>query len=100
MIRTPSGYLPGVPRWTIEQLDPNRIVVIETMPDEIRSRRADDPERDRTMNSVEEIAEQQDIAREMSSAAAALSGAYLKPVQNRAGKVDDAAEALVMMLRP
>ena len=98
VIRTPSGYLPGVPRWTIEQLDPNRIAVIEATPDEIRSRRADDSERDRTMNAVEAIAEQQEIAREMSSTAAVLSGAYLTLIQNRAGKVDDAAEALAMML--
>ena len=52
------------------------------------------------MNSVEGIAEQQDMAREMISTAAVLSGAYLKPIQNRAGEVDGAAEALVMMLQP
>lgn len=88
VIRTPFGYLPGIPRWTAEQLNSNRIMVIEADPDDIRSRRAEDANRDRTISSVAEIAEQQEVAREMISAAAMLSGAYMKLIRNRPGKVD------------
>lgn len=98
VIGTPSGYLSGISRWTIEQLDPDRIVVIDAEPDEIRSRRAEDAERDRASRSVEKIAEQREIAREMVSTAAVLSGAYVNTIENRAGEVDDAAEALAGIL--
>lgn len=79
VICTPSGYSPGVPRWTIEQLNPTRIAMLEATPDGIRSRRADDPERNRTNNSVEKIAEQQDIAREMISTAAVFERRFSEP---------------------
>lgn len=46
-INTPSGFLPGLPIWVLNELQPNLFVMIEANPDEIIYRRLNDDTRSR-----------------------------------------------------
>jgi adenylate kinase len=69
-IKTPEGYLPGLPEKAIHEIKPDVIVVLEFNPKDIRKRRKKDKSRHRDAESIEEISEQQKINREFAFAAA------------------------------
>ena len=54
-IKTPKGYLPGLPEWVIKKLNPTAIVVVEADSEEIYNRRAGDPTRNRDPDTKEQI---------------------------------------------
>ena len=54
-INTPSGFLPGLPIWVLEQLQPDLFVLIEANPDEIIYRRLNDETRSRDVQKANEI---------------------------------------------
>ena len=94
-IQTPFGYLPGLPKWTVENLDPEKIIVLKASPEAIYRRSEGDGDRDREHDSIEGIREYQDVAREMAATGAVLTGAYLDIIENRDGEAEKAAEELV-----
>lgn len=98
-IQTPHGYIPGLPKWSVEELNPDKIVMLTAKPEEIWRRVKEDDDRDREHESASGIAEYQHIAREMASADAVLTGAYLKIIENPDGKAEKAAEELVDALK-
>lgn len=97
-IKSPFGYVPGLPKWTLETLEPETITMIDIDSEEIVERRAEDPERDREGDSVEAIEEYRGVAREMATSGTVLTGAYFKMIRNEAGKVDEAADQLAETL--
>src|SRR5579885_311925 len=42
-IKTPRGFLPGIPEWVARSLKPKQIVLVEASPQEIVGRRNNDP---------------------------------------------------------
>jgi len=98
-IKTPYGYVPGLPKWTVENLDPSKIIMIDASAEEIYSRSKGDDERDREHKSVKEIDEYRRVARSMASAGSVLTGAYLKVIKNHDGRAEKAAEELVKTLK-
>ncbi|MFB6144281.1 MAG: adenylate kinase [Candidatus Nanohaloarchaea archaeon] len=98
-IKTPYGYVPGLPKWTIEQLDPEKIIVIDASARQIFKRSQGDDSREREHDSVEEVELYRDIAREMAATGAVMTGAYLQVVENSPGKAQKAAEKVVETLR-
>ena len=46
-IKTPKGYMPGLPEWIIKKLKPNNIILVEADPEEIFNRRVNDDSRKR-----------------------------------------------------
>jgi len=95
-VKTPKGYMPGLPEWVIKKLNPTAIVVVEADPEEIYNRRAGDPTRNRDPDTKEQINEHQTINRAAAMAYAALSGATVKIVFNH----DDAIDAAVEQAAP
>lgn len=95
-IKTPKGYMPGLPEWVLKKLKPTAIVVVEADPDEIFNRRAKDATRNRDPDSEEEIAEHQQINRAAAMSYATLTGATVKIVFNH----DDAVDAAVKQAEP
>ncbi|PKK86397.1 MAG: adenylate kinase [Thermoplasmata archaeon HGW-Thermoplasmata-1] len=89
-IKTPKGYLPGLPRWVLEKLRPSVILLVEADPKEIYGRRLKDETRNRDPDSEEEIAEHQMMNRAAAMAYASLSGATVKIVFNHDNRLDDA----------
>ena len=54
-INTPSGFLPGLPIWVLEELQPDLFILIEANPDEIIYRRLNDETRARDVQRAKDI---------------------------------------------
>ena len=91
-IKTPKGYMPGLPEWVIKKLNPTAIVVVEADPEEIYNRRSKDITRNRDSDSKEKIAEHQQMNRAAAMAYATLSGATVKIVFNHDNTLEDAVK--------
>jgi adenylate kinase len=94
-IKTAKGYLPGLPAWVLDQLKPSSIVLVEADPAEIKGRRESDATRIRDADSLESIAEHQEINRRFAAAYSVLTGATVHTVYNHDGKVDDAIQQIL-----
>ena len=97
-IKTPKGYLPGLPEWVSKKLKPTAIVVVEADPEEIYNRRANDPTRNRDPDSKEQIDEHQMINRAAAMACAALTGSTVKIVFNHDNAIDAAVKEAAPVL--
>jgi len=95
-IKTPKGYMPGLPEWVIKRLNPTAIVLVEASADEIYNRRANDTTRDRDPDTKEQITEHQMMNRAAAMTYAVLSGATVKIVFNH----DDAIDLAVKQAAP
>jgi len=89
-IKTPKGYMPGLPEWVIKKLNPEAIVVVEANSQEIYNRRKKDTSRNRDPDSIEEIEEHQMMNRAAAMSYAALSGSTVKIVFNHDDNIDEA----------
>ena len=98
-IKTPKGYLPGLPEWVLKKLKPTAIVVVEADPQEIYNRRAKDATRNRDPDSLEQIAEHQQINRAAAMAYATLTGATVKIVFNHDDGIDEAVKQATPVVR-
>ena len=74
-INTPAGFLPGLPIWVLEQLQPDLFILIEANPDEIIYRRLNDDTRSRDVQKAKEIQLHQEMNR-----AAAMASSSERPV--------------------
>ncbi len=99
LIRTPAGFLPGLPFTVLQKLSPKKIILIEADPEEIASRRSKDKSRERDVESVEEIRMHQELNRVAAICYGILSGAFVGVVRNEEGKVSEAANKLVELVR-
>jgi adenylate kinase len=97
-IKTPKGYMPGLPEWVAKKLNPTAIVVVEADPEEIYYRRTNDPTRNRDPDTIEKIAEHQQINRAAAMAYAALTGATVKIVSNHDNAIEDAVQEAAPVL--
>ncbi len=94
-IKTAKGYLPGLPAWVLTELEPSTIVLVEALPSEIFGRRAKDATRKRDDDSIEAIAEHQEMNRRFAASYATLTGATVATIVNRDGGIDDAMKAIL-----
>ncbi len=99
LIKRPDGYYPGLPRWVLEELKPESIIIIEATPEEIAGRRTRDITRRRDKELREEVEEHQLMNRATAAAYAALSGATVKIIQNRDKGLNEAVNEMVEALR-
>jgi len=97
-IKTPKGYMPGLPEWIVKKLNPTAIVVVEADPKEIYNRRASDTSRKRDPDTIEEINEHQQINRAAAMAYAALTGSTVKIVFNHDNAIDAAVKQAAPVL--
>ena len=88
-ILTPSGYLPGLPEWTVKAMMPKTIIMVEALPEEIEKRRSKDVTRKR---DADDIGLHQRINREYAIAAAFMTGATVGFVHNNDNKVEKAVK--------
>ena len=98
-VKTPKGYMPGLPEWVIKKLNPTAIVVVEADPEEIYNRRSKDITRNRDSDSKEKIAEHQQMNRAAAMAYATLSGATVKIVFNHDNAIEDAVKDAAPVLK-
>lgn len=97
-INTPLGYLPGLPQWVLEELQPDMFILIEANPEEIVFRRSNDDSRERDVESPEDIQLHQEMNRAASMAYATLTGATVKIVPNHDNELESTVDGLVKLL--
>lgn len=97
-IKTPKGYLPGLPRWVLEELSPQIIVLIEAHPEEILMRRIEDTSRVRDIERLRDIRIHQQMNRAAAMAYAMMTGASVKIIENHNNALEIAVEELVETL--
>ncbi|BFI75212.1 adenylate kinase [Sulfurisphaera ohwakuensis] len=96
VIRTPSGYLPGLPKYVIEEINPRVIFLLEADPKVILDRQKRDTSRSRSDYSDERIiSETINFARYAAMASAVLVGATVKIVINVEGDPSIAANEII-----
>ncbi len=94
-IKTPEGYLPGMPEWVLRPLDPDLIVCIEATPKEIRERRKKDSEiREREIETEKELKQHQSMNRSAAASYSTLTGATVKIIKNHDNKLESATQEL------
>ncbi len=81
-IRTPKGFLPGLPEWVLAELMPDTVVLVETDEDQILLRRLSDETRTRDMEGARSILEHQQFNRSIAAAYAMMTGCTVKIVTN------------------
>ncbi len=98
-VKTPKGYMPGLPEWVIKKINPTAIVLVEANPEEIYNRRLGDKTRNRDPDTKEQINEHQMMNRAAAMAYAALSGATVKIVFNHDNAIDEAVNQASPVLK-
>jgi len=98
-VKTPRGYLCGLPRWVLEELEPEVVVIIDAEAEEIARRRSEDETRTRDMDNLKEIEEQRFLNRAAAISYAMYTGATVAIVENKKGELEKAAEKLAATLK-
>ncbi len=96
LIRLDDGtFLPGVPSSVADNLKPTQVVHIEASPEAIVQRRSRDRSgRHRDLEAEEEISLHLTLSRVAALAIAVQTGAYLRIINNREGKLGSSAKKL------
>lgn len=97
-IKTPRGYLPGLPEWVLKKIKPEVIVLVEATPQEIAGRRQKDKSRERDKEIIEDIEEHQMINRFTAIAYSTICRATVKIIYNHDNRVDEAVIALISVI--
>jgi adenylate kinase len=99
LIRTPVGYIPGLPKEVLEILSPRALAWIECPPQIVRQRRMDDPLRSRDQESVEELTLHHELARTYLTACSVATGAVLCCVDNSGPSIEQNAVPLIRLIQ-
>lgn len=97
-VKTPKGFISGLPKAVLERIKPSQIVLVETDPKEIIARRTGDTSRKRDAESVADLSLHQSLNRSFAAAYALQAGASVTVVENRQGKLSEAAKKLAEVL--
>ena len=101
-IKTPKGYIPGMPKWVLEELKPDCIVLLEANAEDIEVWRNKDLKGDfrrRETGNLEATREHQDVNRSISTAYSMLTGTPIKIIQKNEGQLEEAAGKLIEVLK-
>jgi adenylate kinase len=98
LIQTNNGYLIGLPEWVIRAIQPKTVVLVEADPEKIASRRSSDETRTRDAQAVSDIQIHQEMCRAAAISVGTLTGATVRRITNREGKVEEAAAELAQTL--
>ena len=97
-IKTPKGFLPGLPIWVLEELQPTQFILIEAEPSEIMFRRLNDDTRVRDIEYTDEIDLHQQMSRATAMSYAVQTGCTVAMVQNNDDGLEDAVSEIVDIL--
>lgn len=94
-IRTPMGYIPGIPLKVIEALRPKGFIFLQTSPKVIVERRERDKSRNRDEESLEELALHQELTRALLTSASMMTGRVLCVLNNDSVNISDNIRPLI-----
>jgi adenylate kinase len=98
-VSTPSGYLPGLPSWVLEELKPDIVVLVESNEDQILKRRLSDTTRTRDVEGYQSIKDHQNYNRYMAAAYSMLTGCTVKSIKNQDFLLENAINEMVTLLK-
>ena len=98
-IKTPAGFLPGLPKWVLDELQPDTFVLIEADNDEILMRRLNDKTRTRDMEKISDIQLHQEMNRAVAMAYAVLTGATVKIIENHDNRLEEPVNDMINTLK-
>jgi adenylate kinase len=98
-VKTPKGYLAGLPEWVLREIMPDTIVLVETDDDQILMRRLTDETRARDKEGSRSIAEHQQFNRSIAAAYAMMTGCTIKMITNADFLLDRSSAELADVLR-
>jgi len=98
-VKTPKGYLAGLPEWVLREIMPDIIVLVETDDDQILMRRLTDETRARDKEGSRSIAEHQQFNRSIAAAYAMLTGCTIKMITNADFLLERSSADLAEVLR-
>jgi len=98
LIQTNNGFLIGLPEWVVRAISPKTIVLVEGESDKIALRRDDDATRTRDTQMIDDIEVHQQMCRAAAVAGGTLTGATVRIIKNKQGKVEEAAAQLAETL--
>jgi len=98
-VKTPTGYLAGLPEWVLREIMPDIIILVETDDDQILMRRLSDETRMRDKEGSRSIAEHQQFNRSIAAAYAMVTGCTIKIIVNPDHLLEHAASEMADVLR-
>jgi len=98
-VKTPKGYLAGLPEWVLRELMPDILVLVETDDDQILMRRLTDDTRTRDKEGSRSIGEHQQFNRSIAAAYAMLTGCTIKIITNPDFLLERSSSELAEVLR-
>jgi adenylate kinase len=98
-VKTPKGYLAGLPEWVLREIMPDIIVLVETDDDQILMRRLTDETRSRDKEGARAIAEHQQFNRSIAAAYAMMTGCTIRIITNADFLLDRSSADLADVLR-
>jgi len=97
-IVTNEGFYPGLPDHVLKILHPSNFISVSAKPEEIYYRRIRDDTRNRDIDSIASIKKELSIHESMISTCSVLSGSPIKPILNRKGKIEEAANDIISII--
>jgi adenylate kinase len=98
-VKTPKGYMAGLPEWVLREIMPDIIVLVETDDDQILMRRLTDETRARDKEGSRSIGEHQQFNRSIAAAYAMMTGCTIKMITNADFLLERSAAELAEVLR-
>lgn len=98
-ISTPKGFLPGLPKWVLDGLNPDIFILVEAYPDEVIVRRLGDETRQRDAEKAKDIQLHQEMNRAAAMAYATLTGATVKIISNHDNHLPSTIKKMVEVLK-
>jgi adenylate kinase len=98
-VKTPKGFLAGLPEWVLRELNPDIFVLVETDEDQILNRRLSDLSRVRDMEGYGGIRDHQQFNRSIAASYAMLTGCTVKVIRNADFLLDNAVAEMIELLR-
>jgi len=98
-VKTPKGYLAGLPEWVLREIMPDVIILVETDDDQILMRRLSDATRARDMEGSRAIHEHQQFNRSIAASYAMMTGCTIRIITNADFLLDQAVSDMAEVLR-
>lgn len=99
LIKSPFGFVPGLPLPVLQVLKPRAICVIEAAPEFVCRCREADQQRFREKASISEITRHQEITRQFAVSCAAMSGCVLQFIENDGRTPEEIAKPLFELIQ-
>lgn len=98
IVKTPNGFLPGLPFDVVRELNPRVFVFVECPAKELIKRRAGDKTRKRDVEGEKEVEAVRDMNLNFIAAYSAMTRGLVKVIENRDGKLKEAGKELADVL--